>query len=70
LGYTLPQHLTQKYKLNNVRVYVSGNNLLMFTKFLDYDPEIPVEQESGGSYSTFTSLPASRIFMCGLSVNF
>ena len=70
LGYTLPQHLTQKYKLNNVRVYVSGNNLLMFTKFLDYDPEIPVDQESGGSYSTFTSMPASRIFMCGLSVNF
>lgn len=70
LGYTLPNELTNRYKINNVRVYVSANNLLSFTDFSDYDPEIEIDQESGGSYSTFSSMPASRTFMFGLSINF
>jgi len=70
LGYTLPGKVTNKYKINNVRVYASANNLLTFTKFSGYDPEISIDQESGGAYSTFGSMPASRIFMFGLSVNF
>ena len=70
LGYTLPSQLTSRYKLNSVRVYVSANNLLSFTKFSGYDPELEIDQQSGGSYSTFKSMPSSRIYMFGLSLNF
>lgn len=70
LGYKVPGHLTNKYKINNLRVYVAANNLLTFTKFSGYNPELEIDQASGGSYSTFTSLPASRMFMFGLNVNF
>lgn len=61
LGYTLPNQLTNKYKINNARIYWVANNLLCFTKFSGYDPE------SGGA---FKSMPASRVFMFGLHFNF
>jgi hypothetical protein len=48
LGYTLPGQLTHRYKLNNIRVYVSANNLMSFTNFSGYDPELEIDQESGG----------------------
>ncbi|MDD4661444.1 MAG: TonB-dependent receptor [Massilibacteroides sp.] len=70
IGYTLPQNWVQPYNLNNVRLYVTGNNLFTWTKFSGYDPEIEIEQESGGAYSTFSSMPSSRSFMFGLSINF
>ncbi len=69
-GYTVPKRLTTKYNINNVRLYLSANNLLTFTKFSGYNPELEIDQASGGSYSSFTSMPASRIFMFGLNVNF
>ena len=40
LGYTLPQQLTTKAYIQKVRVYVSGTNLLTFTKYKGYDPDI------------------------------
>jgi hypothetical protein len=70
LGYKVPSRLTNKFKINNLRIYVAANNLLTFTKFSGYNPELEIDQASGGSYSTFTSLPASRMFMFGLNVNF
>lgn len=70
LGYTVPKQFTNKYKINNVRLYLTANNLLTFTEFSGYNPEIDIDQVSGGSYSSFTSLPASRTFMFGLNLNF
>lgn len=40
LGYTLPKPLLEFIKLNSMRVYVSGNNLLTFTGYSGFDPEI------------------------------
>jgi len=70
LGYTVPTRWTGKYKINNVRLSASANNLLTITKFSGYNPELEIDQASGGSYSSFYSMPASRTFMFGLSVNF
>ena len=40
LGYTLPKSLTEKAGIQKVRFYVSGQNLITFTKFYDMlDPE-------------------------------
>lgn len=70
LGYTVPTNLTTKWGINNVRLYLSANNLLTITDFSGYNPEIEIDQASGGSYSSFASMPSSRIFMFGLNVNF
>jgi TonB-linked SusC/RagA family outer membrane protein len=39
IGYTLPRELTQKARINRLRVYASGQNLLTFTKNSFIDPE-------------------------------
>lgn len=39
LGYTLPKAITQKAKIEKLRVYVTGTNLLLFTKYTGADPE-------------------------------
>lgn len=70
LGYTLPNRLSNRVKMNQIRVYVSANNLMSFTKFSGYDPELEIDQTSGGSYSSFQSMPSSRVFMFGLNLNF
>ena len=68
LGYTLPQTWTRKCFINSLRIYVAGENLLTFTKYHGYDPEI----SSGG-----TSLgvdrgvyPQARVWTVGATVNF
>lgn len=40
LGYSLPLTLLNKLKIQNVRVYVSGNNLFYITKYDGLTPEI------------------------------
>ena len=40
LGYSLPAHLSSKLYAQNVRFFVSGENLLVFTKFSGMDPEM------------------------------
>lgn len=59
LGYNLPKTLLSKIPLEKARVYVSGQNLFTFTKFLkDYDPE------GGGAY------PQVAIYTFGLDITF
>jgi|LGOV01.1.fsa_nt_gb TonB-linked SusC/RagA family outer membrane protein len=40
LGYSLPKSLLSKMKVDRLRVYVSGQNLYTFTKYMGYDPEV------------------------------
>jgi len=70
IGYNLPAAWVQHYHLGNVRIYVTGNNLLTWTGFTGYDPEIAIDQTTGSSVSSFYAMPASRSFLAGLSVNF
>ncbi|MGI4899667.1 MAG: SusC/RagA family TonB-linked outer membrane protein [Janthinobacterium lividum] len=39
LGYTLPKDFASKIKLNNLRLYVTAYNPVVFTKFIGWDPE-------------------------------
>ena len=40
IGYNLPTHLVNKIKTNNIRVFIVGTNLLTFSKFKLWDPEM------------------------------
>lgn len=66
LGYTLPSSLTRKFYVNNLRLFVSGENLLTFTKLVDtFDPEtIGVGNWDGCTY------PLSKTCSLGVSVTF
>ncbi|MCL7765070.1 TonB-dependent receptor [Polaribacter sp. Z014] len=40
LGYTLPKTLVEKMGMTKLRVYVAGQNLVTWTKYTGYDPEV------------------------------
>jgi TonB-linked SusC/RagA family outer membrane protein len=66
IGYTFSNTLIKKAGLQKARVYVSSNNLLTFTKYTGFDPEI-----GGGSYGIDRGLyPQARSFMFGVNVSF
>jgi TonB-dependent starch-binding outer membrane protein SusC len=74
LGYSLPQSVLGRVGLQSVRVYVSGQNLLTFTKYTGYDPE--VSSTPNGTNGDFFqgvdngAYPNSKIFTAGLRVGF
>jgi outer membrane receptor protein involved in Fe transport len=39
LGYSLPSRIVEKIKLNSLRFYFAGQNLVTFTDYSSYDPE-------------------------------
>ena len=66
IGYSLPKTFVNKIGLQKLRFYVSGNNLITFTKYNGYDPEI-----GGGSYGIDRGVyPQAKTFIAGLSVTF
>jgi hypothetical protein len=64
LSYSLPKSVLNKIKLNNVRVYAQGQNLLTFTDFRSYDPEITGTSLTGAQY------PALKTITFGASIGF
>ncbi len=40
VGYDLPKNFLNKLKLTNCRVYVTGQNLKLWTEYTGYDPEV------------------------------
>jgi len=40
LGYTLPQKWANRAYLSSARVFVSGHNLKLWTKYMGYDPDV------------------------------
>ena len=61
LGYSIPKPLVNKIRFNNIRLFLRGSNLLTFSSFKLWDPEL-------GS-STGTEYPLAKSFTLGLSVN-
>lgn len=61
VGYTVPSLLTKKIKVQNLRVYVSGTNLLCWSKFKLWDPEMA---GNGLGY------PIQRVINVGINLGF
>lgn len=66
LGYTLPKDISEKAGMSKARIYVSGNNLLTFTEYSGFDPEI-----GGASFGVDRGIyPQPRFYLVGLNVTF
>lgn len=61
LGYTVPKRFTEKIGMNNFRLYVSGSNLLLLSKFKMWD----VEMAGNG-----LGYPIQRVVNFGLNFTF
>ncbi len=66
IGYSLPSSLTKRIFISNATVYLSGENLLTFTKLMFFDPEA----FGGRWYGAGDAYPLSKTLSIGLSVNF
>ena len=65
LSYSLPKKLLEKTNVvSGARIYVTGRNLLTFTNFLGYDPEVGYENGMKGLY------PNSRQIVGGIEIQF
>jgi TonB-dependent starch-binding outer membrane protein SusC len=79
LGYTLPASVSQSMAIRNLRVYVQAQNLLTFTKYSGYDPELG-SAAGGTSFQTGNSntargidngqFPQPRVFLVGVQAGF
>lgn len=66
VGYTLPQSITRKAKIEKVRVYFSGNDLWEFTKVQDnWDPEQTNSISVGAQ-----RYPFYRLYTLGANITF
>ena len=63
LGYQVPKSLTDRVKLDMVRVYIQGQNIWSITDYKGLNPEM----ETGGV--DYNGTPRSRILSVGLNVN-
>ena len=61
MGYTLPQNITKKYRVNTFRIYLSGSNLFVWSKFKLWD----VEMAGNG-----LGYPVQRVYNLGVNIIF
>jgi hypothetical protein len=71
LGYTLPSNIINNWKIENLRFYVTGYNVFVFTNYSGFDPEVSTRRKTaltpGVDYSAY---PRSRQLVFGLNLNF
>ena len=69
LGYTIPAQVIRHIGLQNIRVYLAGENLLTFTKYDGFDPEM-----ASGGYTTLGVdrgiYPQARTITVGATITF
>ena len=63
LGYTLPNNIARHLGMSRCRVYATVSNLLTFTKYKGYDPEV-------GSGIDYGNYPQSRTYLFGINLSF
>ncbi len=72
LAYNLPKTLVSRAKLSNVRVFVTGLNLLTFTNYAGWDPEVnadDVVSNIAQGYDFYTA-PQARTITGGINIGF
>ena len=71
VAYNFQSKLLQRLSVGSARLYVTGQNLLTFTKYTGYDPEVSADPFSsvgfGRDYGVY---PQARTYTVGATVNF
>jgi len=69
-NYSVPSKLLKRFNVNRLNLYLTFNNLIVFTKYTGVDPEVgygTLTQNNGLSYDGSAS-PRTKDFTLGLSV--
>jgi TonB-dependent starch-binding outer membrane protein SusC len=72
-GYTLRGGALEKAKIKSARFYVNGQNLLLFTDYTGFDPEVDINKSINGVPSAgidYLSYPKSKTYTFGVNLTF
>ena len=78
IGYNIPQKIVNKWRIKNLRIYLTGQNLWTFTKYSGLDPEMNTSDNlnkekyrgdvaAGIDWGTY---PSARSYILGVNLNF
>jgi TonB-dependent starch-binding outer membrane protein SusC len=72
IGYNLPGSVLVKMKLSSARIYFMGQNLLTFTNYNGWDPEVNTDYLADNVFqgNDFYSAPQAKTFSLGINVGF
>ncbi len=69
LSYALTGEMLTKLKLSNANIYLRGTNLLTFTRFTGYSPDLGTTNPLGGVNDPGV-YPITRVYSIGLNLSF
>ena len=70
-GYTLNEGVAKKIGVNRIKFYVTGQNVLTFTKYSGLDPELGYANDGNRQLGVdYAQYPQSRSWIFGLNVTF
>ncbi|WP_137403626.1 SusC/RagA family TonB-linked outer membrane protein [Echinicola rosea] len=74
IGYNFPDHILDRLKINNLRLYFMGSNLFTITGYSGLNPEIPAKRDNGIAREIDRGVdtgawPVSRQLMFGLNLS-
>ncbi len=75
-GYNMPKSILDKLSISKLRLYVSAQNILTFTKYRGFDPEVNYGGSGSGAQSNqnqgldYASYPNAKSYTVGLNIAF
>jgi hypothetical protein len=71
IGYNLPQRWASKALMTHLKVYISGQNLFVITKYSGLDPEVgSLNQNPTLQNVDYGRYPTPRLITAGLNAEF
>ncbi|WP_228527481.1 SusC/RagA family TonB-linked outer membrane protein [Pararhodonellum marinum] len=72
IGYTIPTPVLERMKLSSARIYLTGLNLLTFTNYRGWDPEVNADYIASNVFqgNDFYSAPQAKTYSIGINVGF
>jgi hypothetical protein len=67
LGYTIPQKITTKMRLDQIRLYATGMNLFTFSPIYKHNPDRTIDPEQLGDGNDY---PFTKMYAFGLDIKF
>jgi TonB-linked SusC/RagA family outer membrane protein len=69
LGYTIPTSVVSKSPIKKIRIYITAQNLITWTKYTGYDPEVSSNEQSAITSGVDNgAYPNSKSIIAGLGI--
>ncbi|TXD46758.1 SusC/RagA family TonB-linked outer membrane protein [Polaribacter sp. IC073] len=70
LSYKFSKDVLEKLKINSLEMFLSGQNLITWTNYSGFDPEVSTQRSLIMPGVDYSSYPKARTFSLGLNVSF